>query len=152
MVKGTTIEDYGDYTILLAGANSDGCDSLLLVDVVEAVIKGCNGSEDYEPVGGIGNDSLSHESNADLRKQSSKDKNRIHPLRVYPNPVNRVLHIDAFLPQSEFQIFDVNGKLQLHGTCVHTIDVSELSDGVYILRLSNKQYNNMTVHKLTVMR
>lgn len=59
----------------------------------------------------------------------------------YPNPVNDddILHIEGFTPQDyDVRIVNLLGKIVIQSTPVSKIDVSELSDGLYILLINNK--------------
>jgi len=63
-------------------------------------------------------------------------------LRIYPNPADRQLHIQADLTGhgiTEISVFNISGTLLLQSrstqTITHTIDVSPLGPGIYILRL-----------------
>ena len=64
-------------------------------------------------------------------------------IRVYPNPTADMLIIDGVTAQQEIAIYSLNGAKVLstqsqEGT--NTIQVSELPNGVYLLRLSNETF------------
>ena len=64
-------------------------------------------------------------------------------IRVYPNPTADMLIIDGVTAQQEIAIYSLNGSKVLstqsqEGT--NTIQVSELPNGVYLLRLSNETF------------
>ena len=57
-------------------------------------------------------------------------------LQVYPNPVGQVLQMQSDYPASlDFRLVDMTGKLILQGSWIteHTMDVSQLSPGMYAL-------------------
>ena len=59
-------------------------------------------------------------------------------LKIYPNPTNTVVNIDIpfSFEKSKVSIVDVNGRTVLNTTSdVRSIDVSALTDGVYMLSL-----------------
>jgi hypothetical protein len=63
---------------------------------------------------------------------------------VFPNPVNDLLYIDiaSLLDNNTTgSLFDVNGKLIYSGKLVigtNTIDMTKFTNGVYLLKISNK--------------
>ena len=64
-------------------------------------------------------------------------------IRVYPNPTADMLIIDGVTAKQEIAIYSLNGAKVLstqsqEGT--NTIQVSELPNGVYLLRLSNETF------------
>lgn len=70
--------------------------------------------------------------------------------KFYPNPVDHVLIIRSETPV-DVQISDANGKLRIsqpniHG--LHTINVSSLETGIYLIRFSNKLTAVMSQEKL----
>ncbi len=66
------------------------------------------------------------------------DNNEIELVQVYPNPASSTLYIKGLAPNVAVSIFDLNGLLignkQLNG---NQMDISELANGVYILKVSN---------------
>ena len=70
--------------------------------------------------------------------------------KFYPNPVDHVLIIRTEAPL-EVMITDANGRLRISETRVqglHTINVSSLEKGVYLIRVINKLTNVMSQEKL----
>jgi len=72
------------------------------------------------------------------------DNKKDNPLSVYPNPVKDVLNIDGDHNNiAIIRIIDISGKIVKHITdSVNTIDLSTLSEGLYILEVLNKNYSN----------
>lgn len=71
-------------------------------------------------------------------------------LRFYPNPVDNILIIRSPDPV-EVQIADNTGKIRVPQTKVsglHTLDVSSLEKGVYIIRIFNRITNSALQDKL----
>jgi len=63
-------------------------------------------------------------------------------ISIYPNPVNKVLHIDsANAGIHHLEVFDLQGRLVIEASEVqgHQIDVSALPQGIYILKLETKK-------------
>jgi hypothetical protein len=70
--------------------------------------------------------------------------------KFYPNPVDHVLIIRTEAPL-DVTISDANGRLRLSESRVqglHTINVSSLERGVYLIRVINKLTNVMSQEKL----
>lgn len=65
-------------------------------------------------------------------------------LNVYPNPVKNVLHLQSEITDyQEIHFFDLQGKLVKSIINQNHVDLSDLSDGVYILKavLGNERVN-----------
>lgn len=72
---------------------------------------------------------------ADLKSVvSSKEINPI-AYKIYPNPVSEVLTIDSEAEVSSAQVFDLTGKEVLQFSNTNQINVSQLSNGVYLLKI-----------------
>jgi hypothetical protein len=56
-------------------------------------------------------------------------------LFIYPNPSNDKIQINDLPISSKFSIFDLNGKEVLFGEYDHSIDVSTLQQGYYLIKL-----------------
>jgi hypothetical protein len=70
--------------------------------------------------------------------------------KFYPNPVDHILIIRSDTP-IDVQIMDGNGKIRLTESRVqglHTINVSSLEKGLYLIRFSNKLTNVISQEKL----
>ena len=73
----------------------------------------------------------------------------LNEFKVYPNPINNVLHIELYsAKQTQVEIYNVLGKRIISKTIYNseTIQTEHLSSGMYILRLT--QGNNTTSKKL----
>lgn len=57
------------------------------------------------------------------------------PLTIYPNPAQTILNIETKLAYSSAQIADMSGKIYLITDTKNQIDISELSSGVYTIKL-----------------
>jgi hypothetical protein len=81
-----------------------------------------------------------------------KDAGNMNTLSIYPNPVSDLLYVDGITFKNskiEIQISDMQGKIvkslnNFIGTEKISIDISELSNGNYLIQLvsGNKTYNN----------
>jgi len=70
--------------------------------------------------------------------------------KFYPNPVDHVLIVRTEAPL-DLMITDANGRVRLsesHVQGLHTINVSSLEKGVYLIRFINKLTNIMSQEKL----
>jgi hypothetical protein len=70
--------------------------------------------------------------------------------KFYPNPVDHILIVRSDMP-IDVQISDANGKVRITESRVrgiHTINVSSLEKGIYLIRFSNKLTNVMSQDKL----
>ncbi len=81
---------------------------------------------------------------------TSVQKNIAQSIKMYPNPANDVVTIDA----DEFQtieVFNLNGQmiLKLNGGKRLTINTSELKEGVYLVRFSN---NNTSITQRLIVK
>ena len=56
-------------------------------------------------------------------------------VRVYPNPVDRVMHIEADRRYAYVEVCDLMGRVVLRERYRSTIEVSGLTSGVYLVRL-----------------
>lgn len=71
-------------------------------------------------------------------------------VRIYPNPANNILFIKGLNQASLLEIIDLNGRYvkTIQGFNTSQIDISDVKQGMYYLRLTN---DSMTaVHKLVV--
>ena len=55
---------------------------------------------------------------------------------IYPNPASTIVNISGLADGSTYNIYDIHGRLLLSGTG-NSIDVSQLRDGFYIVRIAN---------------
>ncbi|HUQ64990.1 MAG TPA: T9SS type A sorting domain-containing protein [Flavitalea sp.] len=70
--------------------------------------------------------------------------------KFYPNPVDHVLIVRTDAPL-DVMITDANGRLRVsvsHVQGLHTINVSNLEKGIYLIRFINKLTNLMSQEKL----
>ena len=71
-------------------------------------------------------------------------------LSVYPNPSNGEFTINiGNETMSKIHVFDISGKLVFSDKIVnktenHTLNLSYLTNGIYILKLSNNEYTKQT--------
>jgi hypothetical protein len=61
-------------------------------------------------------------------------------VKLYPNPTSHQLTIETALKVSKINIIDVTGKIiKTINTNTNTIDVSDLSNGIYSIKLITKE-------------
>lgn len=68
-------------------------------------------------------------------------------ISVYPNPVNDVIFIEAPI-NSNYELTDSIGRLILNGILIDgkkQLELTELSQGVYFIKLSNDQHSTQTI-------
>lgn len=76
---------------------------------------------------------------------SIDDKETAHSTKLYPNPVDCVLNIESKDSIVQYSIYNMIGKLLMKGKLDNTsIDVSQLSKGIYILKLRDQSQNILT--------
>jgi hypothetical protein len=59
----------------------------------------------------------------------------LYALNIYPNPAQTILNIETKLAYSSAQIADMSGKIQITTDRKDQIDISDLSTGVYTIKL-----------------
>ncbi|QHI39248.1 hypothetical protein IMCC3317_46530 [Kordia antarctica] len=65
-------------------------------------------------------------------------ENTLNKFSIYPNPVKNTLNINSQDAISNVAVYDLLGKMAISSTNVNnTLDVSELSNGVYIIKLTS---------------
>ena len=69
------------------------------------------------------------------------DENLAASFEVYPNPMNNTLFINGDV--KDVTIFNAVGQQVLFVENVNTIDVADLSEGLYFVRVSDKNGNNV---------
>ena len=60
-------------------------------------------------------------------------------IKLYPNPVKNTLKIEGYAGNSMIQIFDISGQKVLEIPFSKQIDIQELKNGLYFLKLENTQ-------------
>jgi hypothetical protein len=71
--------------------------------------------------------------------------------KIYPNPGTGIFNLDAIA--GTFEVFDLNGKLQLrkeHAGKLNTLNLSEFENGVYMVALKN--LNNVKWKKIILLK
>ena len=81
----------------------------------------------------------------------SNHKTKIDETKIYPNPSNNLIYIDAYGSRSlKASIFDLNGRILMKKIIKTQMDISELKRGIYLIELSDEI--NKTTHKLIVKK
>lgn len=70
---------------------------------------------------------------------------KLSELKVYPNPASNVFNIKGVNNVMDINIYDITGKLvkQLKNTTLKTIDISNLKQGVYVVKVSSQNKNGL---------
>ena len=78
-----------------------------------------------------------------------RDRTQVMNIKVYPNPTTEVLHISSPIMISA-SLMDVTGRVLLsHAAAMElTFNTSELSSGMYLLSLSDKNGKLLRVEKI----
>ena len=58
---------------------------------------------------------------------------------IYPNPTSNLLHISGINEVESLEILDLNGRQLIKKAGINSVDISDLSKGVYFLKLNNKE-------------
>lgn len=77
--------------------------------------------------------------------------NNLIEFQVYPNPANDFINIESFSNEDIVQIYDISGKLVLVCQKQNQIDITNLVDGFYLVKLISKLGNYKT-QKLLISR
>jgi hypothetical protein len=77
---------------------------------------------------------------ATLKEQEKK-------VDVYPNPFNQMLFVGDGSEEYAYQVLDLSGKIVLNGSTYNAIDMSSISQGMYVLRLIDS-HQNTTIKKV----
>lgn len=60
-------------------------------------------------------------------------------IKLYPNPVRNMIKIEGYAGNSMIQIFDISGQKVIDIPFTKQIDIQELKNGLYFLKLENTQ-------------
>ena len=60
-------------------------------------------------------------------------------LRLYPNPVSNVLHLESDIKNGQVSIYDLTGRKVYMGEYQNTIPVDHLTDGMYLLNVTTDE-------------
>lgn len=83
---------------------------------------------------------------------STSNNTAIPGLRIYPNPANKMVSIEAETQRGlNVSIFDISGRLIDQDRVTNYLDVSGLLPGIYLLQISDSQGRH-SVKKLSIER
>ena len=57
--------------------------------------------------------------------------------KVYPIPVNDVLNVSSNVPVKSLKLFNITGQLVKTNENLNSLDMSEVSRGIYFLEISS---------------
>jgi hypothetical protein len=69
-------------------------------------------------------------------------------IKVYPNPTNGILHVDA-AAKVKLALHDVTGKVVLRSDNDHEVNIENMADGMYLLYISDAQGHLLKAEKIT---
>ena len=64
-------------------------------------------------------------------------------ISIYPNPAQNVIKVSGIMAQTHFSLVNLNGEIIIEGEFmegINSVDVSFVSDGLYVLFVENKGY------------
>jgi hypothetical protein len=73
-------------------------------------------------------------------------QNSLADLKVYPNPAQSEIHIESSIGIDSVQVFDISGKsiwFETSGLPSTILDISQLSDGIYFLKVASGDNNKV---------
>jgi hypothetical protein len=74
-------------------------------------------------------------------------------LHIYPSPASEFVYIDyGQLSSVEIKVYDLQGRLQLSVTDQNKLDVSQLSEGTYLLTLHQTETGHQVMDRVVVVR
>lgn len=77
-------------------------------------------------------------------------------LDIYPNPASSIISVmNSRYPELDYVFYNVSGRKLLSGSVsntMNTIEVDRFSDGIYFLRLIDKQSNSEITKKIIITR
>jgi len=72
-----------------------------------------------------------------------EDINR-NDLLIYPNPTNDIVYVNRSVVMQSIRVYDLTGKKVIEISNNNTIDLNELSEGVYLLQATSRDGHVMT--------
>ena len=63
------------------------------------------------------------------------EQERNASLRLYPNPVSNMLHLEGDFENGQVSLFDLTGRIVYQGEYQHEISVNNLHDGLYFVQI-----------------
>jgi hypothetical protein len=67
------------------------------------------------------------------------ETNDLNHIDIFPNPAHTFLQLTEFVPDAQFEIYDVNGKLVSNGqTISKLINIQNLKTGLYFIKIKNR--------------
>ncbi|MEW5845142.1 MAG: T9SS type A sorting domain-containing protein [Bacteroidota bacterium] len=75
--------------------------------------------------------------------------NPVSSINIYPNPAMDFINIEVSEP-SHIEIFDITGKkmVEAHVDKISTISISNLPEGIYLVRMASRQNKNIATRKI----
>ncbi len=129
--------NFGDQQIITT--NADGAVSVYATDIDG------DGEMDILSAAAIGNKITWYENTGTL----AVNQNILLNFSVYPNPTSDMLTINANYPIENVEVYSVLGKKALETSDISSIDLGQLSSGVYIVKVFS---NNAFISKRILVK
>ncbi len=87
-----------------------------------------------------------------LKRQLSVEGKVVSNITMYPNPTLHSINFEGLIGNNTISVYDVNGKLVLNHTTENpeeTVDVSNLTEGVYFIKIMGKEPATFKLIKLS---
>lgn len=147
---GYTVTDGNGVTVATGGAGSWSEESAMFMTGAmpgpswncDAVI-GC-----FDPGNGSGQYTTLASCQAVCNIGTDIEEEEINSISIYPNPVKNELNIVG--KYNSIEIYDMFGKLVYSSVAVKTINVDELSNGIYIVNITTE--NTTIANKITIAK
>lgn len=83
---------------------------------------------------------------------SISEQDNMDMISIYPNPSNSLINIDGNIIVSSVKVYNTTGQLVLskENTSTNSIDISGLSNGIYLIHLLDKNTQTVVIKKITV--
>ena len=141
-IPNNTIEENCDGVTLIIDLDGDGWNSDVDCDDTNAAINpaavevGGNGID--EDCDGVDGPSNLHEIDS-------------FTIELYPNPVSDLLYIKTDHQNLDYKLYSLEGRLIIYGSVESEIDMKELKNGIYLLKVSSDDSSQSLVQKLVKM-
>ena len=101
----------------------------------------------FEGISAYGNNLFIDDVNTSLASTTGIN-NMSSKLSIYPNPAKDIFTIEG--SYKSVDVFDILGNLVLSSEAMLNIDVSELSNGIYMLNINTE--NGVSTQKITITK
>ncbi|MDW3191016.1 MAG: family 16 glycosylhydrolase [Cytophagales bacterium] len=82
---------------------------------------------------------LTREASDRVEEIKTFDISQLEEVSIYPNPVLETLNIRGVQENSQLELINLSGQVILKATGVNQLDVRDVPDGIYLLRVTNDE-------------